>query len=491
MRSTDIVLVNPGSHERIYQALSSKMTAVEPPVWAGLMATFLRNRGFSVRILDANADHLSPEVAADEVIRLDPVLTAMVIYGHHPSASTQSMPGASAISRVMKQKAPDMKIIMVGGHVSALPDRTLSEEPIDYSAIGEGTYTLAKLLEALRSGSSSGYDDVPGLLYWKEGEIKRTKPDKLMENLDQDIPGMAWDLLDMTKYRAHNWHCFGFTDERRPYASMYTTLGCTFKCTFCCINSPFGGPSYRMRSAKNVVEEIDLLVEKYGVKNIKVADEMFVLNMKHVSDICDLLIERDYDLNIWAYARVDTVRKEGLLEKMKKAGFNWLALGIESGSATVRDGVAKSFGQDLIYQSVRRIQDVGMNVCANYIFGLPEDNVESMQATLDLALDLNAEYANFYSCMAYPGSQLYNDAIANGWPLPNSWTGYSQHSEDALPLPTRYLSGREVLSFRDRAFNIYFNSPRYVQMMEKKFGPETVSHLKEMASIKLVRQHAA
>ncbi|MDA4111209.1 MAG: B12-binding domain-containing radical SAM protein [Thaumarchaeota archaeon] len=491
MRSADIVLVNPGGHERIYQALSSNLTAVEPPVWAGLMATFLRNRGFSVKILDANANHMSHEETADEIIRLNPVLTAMVIYGHQPSASTQTMPGARAISKVMKQKASDMKIIMVGGHVSALPERTLREEPIDFTATGEGIHTLAKLIDVLKSGSSNDLAEVPGLLYWENGEIKKGELDKLMQNLDKEIPGLAWDLLDMKKYRAHNWHCFGFTDEREPYASLYTTLGCTFKCTFCCINSPFGGPSYRMRSPANVVEEIELLVQKYGVKNIKIADEMFVLNVKHVSDICDMLIERNLDLNIWAYARVDTVKREGLLEKMKKAGFNWLALGIESGSANIRDGVSKSFGQDQIYQSVQRIRDVGINVCANYIFGLPDDDWNSMQATLDLSLDLNAEYANFYSCMAYPGSPLYEDALKQGLELPKSWSGYSQHSEDALPLPTKHLSGKEVLSFRDKAFDVYFNNPKYLVMMEKKFGSESVDHVKQMTAIRLVRRSAS
>jgi anaerobic magnesium-protoporphyrin IX monomethyl ester cyclase len=491
MKSTDVILVNPGGHEKIYQALASKMTACEPPVWSGIIAKYLQNRGFSVRILDANADRLSPEQTANEIVKASPLLTAMVIYGHHPSASTQTMPGASATSKIVKQKAPDMKIMMLGGHVAALPERTLREEAVDFTAMGEGVHTLAKLLQLLKTGSSSGYSDVPGLLYRENGEIRRGGLDELMKDLDKDIPSLAWDLLDMSKYRAHNWHCFGFTDERQPYASIYTTLGCTFKCTFCCINAPFGGPSYRMRSPKSVVEEIDTLVEKYHVKNIKIADEMFVLNVKHVTDICDLLIERDHDLNIWAYARVDTVRREGLLEKMKLAGFNWLALGIESGNAAVRDGVSKSFGQDQIYNSVERIQKAGINVCANYIFGLPEDNVESMQATLDLAIDLNAEYANFYSCMAYPGSPLYDEAIKDKVLLPSNWSGYAQHSEDALPLPTKHLSGGQVLSFRDRAFDAYFSHPRYLEMMEEKFGSETAKHLREMTGIKLVRKYAS
>ncbi|MEZ4752548.1 MAG: radical SAM protein [Bdellovibrionota bacterium] len=162
-----------------------------------------------------------------------------------------------------------------------------------------------------------------------------------MDDLDTEMPGVAWDLLPMDRYRCHNWHAFEKDiHNRKPYVSMHTSLGCPFKCSFCCINAPFGKPSYRMWSPAAVVKEIDLLYSEYGVRNIKFVDEMFVLNKEHVMGLCDLLIERDYNLNIWAYARVDTVRDE-FLDKLKRAGFRWLALGIESGSKHVRDGVEK------------------------------------------------------------------------------------------------------------------------------------------------------
>ena len=139
---------------------------------------------------------------------------------------------------------------------------------------------------------------------------------------------------------------------------------------------------------------------------------------------------------------------------------------------------------------MEKVRDAGINVIGNYIFGLPEDDHVTMQETLDLALDLNCEFANFYSAMAYPGSPLYALALRNGWPLPEKWSGYSQHSVDALPLPTKYLSAAEVLRFRDNAFHVYFTSPRYLDMVARKFGPETVEHLRDVTRHKLERQHA-
>ena len=127
--------------------------------------------------------------------------------------------------------------------------------------------------------------------------------------------------------------------------------------------------------------------------------------------LCEKIIESKYDFNIWAYARIDTVKKS-YLETLKKAGVNWLALGIESGNSVVRKDVIKGrFTEVNIKDLVREIQDAGINVIGNYIFGLPEDNVDTMQETLRLAQDLNCEFANFYCSMAYPGSKLYLEAI--------------------------------------------------------------------------------
>jgi radical SAM superfamily enzyme YgiQ (UPF0313 family) len=243
-----------------------------------------------------------------------------------------------------------------------------------------------------------------------------------------------------------------------------------------------------MWSPESVIREIDLLVDKHGVKNIKFVDEMFVLNRNHVLGICDRLVEHGHDLNIWAYARVDTVKDE-FLDKLARAGFRWLALGIESGSKHVRDGVEKGrFGSPEILKVVKKIQDAGINVIGNYIFGLPDDTRESMQETLDLALEANCEFANFYCAMAYPGSKLYGMAVEKNWRLPDSWIGYSQHSYETLPLRTEALTSAEVLKFRDDAFHRYFTNDGYLARVRRKFGEDVVSHIRDMTGIRLRRK---
>ncbi|HXG51083.1 MAG TPA: radical SAM protein [candidate division Zixibacteria bacterium] len=493
----DLLLIHPGSRSQIYQSLGSTLSAIEPPVWTGLMATFARSRGFSAYVLDAEAEDLAPEQVAARVEEIRPLLCAVVVYGHQPSASTQNMTAAGAICTAVKQLLPEQPVLLVGGHVAALPERTLREESADFVCTGEGPWTLADLLSALRSRSPD-LSKVRGLCYREDGHVAVTPPAPLVKDLDREMGELAWDLLPMEKYRAHNWHCFG-EPSRRPYASLYTTFGCPYRCSFCCIQAPFKSGeklagmketvnSYRFWSPGAVIAQIEKLVERYGVRHIKIADEMFVLNPRHVLGLCDAIIERGFDLNIWAYARVDTV-KDGMLEKLKRAGFNWLAFGIEAASERVRDDVDKGFGQEEIFNTIAKVRAAGINVLGNYIFGLPEDDLESMQATLDLAVELNCEFANFYSAMAYPGSRLYELALERGWPLPEKWSGYSQHSVDTLPLPTKYLSGPEVLRFRDHAFKVYYRNAEYLAMIEAKFGPQTVREIHEMTSHKLKRKY--
>jgi len=113
-----------------------------------------------------------------------------------------------------------------------------------------------------------------------------------------------------------------------------------------------------------------------------------------------------------------------------------------------------------------------------------------MHETLELAQDLNCEFANFYCAMAYPGSPLYQQALQRGWKLPEKWSGYSQHAVDTLPLPTKYLGAAEVLRFRDDAFHTYFTDVRYLEMVREKFGNDTVAHIRQMTSHRLERLYA-
>ena len=485
-----MLLINPGNRNRIFQGLNTaEFTSVEPPVFAGLFATYLRNRGASVEIYDASALGSSPKEVADVATKVfNPTLVVLVMYGAQPSASTQQMTAAGEIATAIKNSR-NVPILMTGGHPAALPQRTMEEENIDFVCDLEGPVTIWKTLQALKEGITD-FSGIPSL-WWFDRQANQirspTAAEPLIVDLDSELPGIAWDLLPMHLYRSHNWHSFDHIDQRSPYAAIHTSLGCPYNCHFCMISTPFGKPVYRMWNPATVMKEIDLLAEKYGVVNLKFVDEMFVLNKAHVMELCGLLAKRPYKVNIWAYARVDTVQDQ-FLDALKAAGVNWLCLGIESASNFVRDGALKKYSNKDIIDVVGRIRAAGIHVIGNYIFGLPDDTHERMQQTLDLALELNCEFANFYSAMAYPGSALYKQAVAEKRQLPEKWEDYSQHGYGVIPLANSYCTSEEILRFRDEAFHRYFTNPSYLHMIEHKFGPKVVEHINRMVKVPLKRK---
>ncbi len=127
----DLVLINPGGRDRIYQSLGQSLTAIEPPLWVRLIAGYVRDRGLSISIIDSEAEEMGPEAVAAAVVERAPRLVCMVVFGHQPSASTQMMIGAAEACTAIRRVSPDSPILIVGGHVSALPERTLREEPVD------------------------------------------------------------------------------------------------------------------------------------------------------------------------------------------------------------------------------------------------------------------------------------------------------------------------------------------------------------------------
>ncbi len=489
MNNIDALFINPDGLAEVYGALRSNIMTIEPPVMAMMLSSSLKVGGFKSKIIDCVIESHSEESLIDVVKKISPRLVVLAAYGQHPSASTHVMHGAGIVARALKKHLPEIKIVILGGHVSALPEKTLNEEQVDFVIKGEGIYSLRELLSTDLE-SREQLEKVSGL-YFYDGKKLRLGPEfKLVpqEEIDKELPGIDLADIDPTRYRAPNWFLFGDLDGRDTYGSIYTSLGCPYSCHFCCIHSSLKKSSYRHWSKETVLNQLEELYKR-GVKNIKIADELFTLKESHYLPLCEELAEKNYDFNIWAFARIESIKKEAL-PTLKKAGINWLVLGIESFDNIQRGVVGKGqFTKDDIIEKVRAVQDAGIKVHANFMFGLPNDDIGSMQRNLEFAMSLNVETANFYCSMPYPGSGLYNEALEKGWPMPESWLAYTQHGKDSLPLPTNNLTGGEVLTFRDQAWTIFHQNPNYLKMMEEKFGRDTVEYIHEITKTKLVRNH--
>lgn len=499
----DILFVHTNSSKIVYQDLSSRHSAIEPPIWAALLANSVRSVGFSPAILDAEVNQLTDKETVAQIIEYNSRIVCFVVYGQQPSASSQNMSAATAVAASLRNEDPNSFILFVGGHVAALPTKSLIDEPaINAICLNEGVYAIRDLLAVTNLKDEKQLEKVSGLGFRNvENNIvinraSRIVPQALMET---DLPGMAWDLLpDFSKYRTAGWHSWSNDSDKTPFAALYTSLGCPYRCSFCMINiinrtdnragiTSADSNKFRYWDPNFIIEQFDYFA-KMGVKNVKIADELFVLNPRHFEAICDLIISRGYKFNIWAYSRIDTCKPK-YLDKLKRAGINWLGLGIENPNTVLRKYVHKdSFKEVRINDVMTDMRNAGINIGANYIFGLPMDTAESMQETLDFAMENLTEMVNVYSAMAYPGSPLYMDAKKNELCLPNSYDGYSQHSYNTLNLATDNLTASEILDFRDKAWMKYHKHKPYLELLEQKFGIKARNDVEETSKIKLKRK---
>ena len=298
------------SSKKSYQQLAETYSAIEPPTWALLLAQSMRSVGFSVKIIDANAEQLSEKEIYERILKITPKLICLVVYGQNVNAGTANMSGAVHITNYLKQKKINIPICFIGSHVQAVPKEVLkNEKNIDFVFTNEGVYALRNILK-LNDFNYKYLENIKGIAYRKKEQIIINTPEQTVptEKMDIDLPGYAWDLLPYKKnpldlYRAPMWHAEYDFEKRSPYASIQTSLGCVFKCNFCMINlinrnnsEDIGVASeyskMRFWSPDFIIKEFDKLISM-GIKTIRIVDEMFLLNPKYYIPLCEKLAERN------------------------------------------------------------------------------------------------------------------------------------------------------------------------------------------------------
>jgi len=403
----DVVLVNPNNR------LNSPFAAIEPPLWLGLCASDLKSQHKEVAVIDAEAMNYTINQTSKAIRELNPKKVIIVVMGNNPSiSSTPKM----LVTRQLVDSIIDLDVSVTGLHPSALPKQTMQYLGVDVM-IGKPFI---------------GCPDIP------------------------------FNLFPMNQYRAHFWHCLDGSDTK-PYASVYSSLNCPFVCDFCNVHTLYGNRKVLYRDIRNLMRELAILHDVYKVRNIKMWDEMFTLNKERVKSLCYQLIQANYGFNIWAYARVDSVDPE-LLKLMKKAGINWLAYGFESGSDKILGEAHKKASVQKARDVVKITHDAGINIIGNIMFGLPQDDIETMRETLDFAKSLDLEFVNMYACEPMPGSELYKG---------QDWTKFGQYTD----------SETEAKRFTGLAFNEFFNDQKYLDHIRNKFGEQSVTTIKAMLKL--------
>lgn len=428
-----LLLISANSKKENYAEVT-EFSAIQPNLYMAMLESYFKSIRVDCVSINCESENISEQELAKTTLLLDPDLIIIVCSGANPSASTMVLPAAKRITRLLKDSGVKCKIALWGGHPTVEPG-IVEYTGSDFSLVGQ---------------------------------------------VFNGLPKIDWKKINPSLYKAHNWHCFGQLDKRTPYGVIYTSLGCPYSCEFCCINNLFMKRAYQMRDMNDVVSEIDDLV-KLGVKNIKIMDELFITKHPRIDQFCDLLEKRNYDLNMWCFARVDTV-DERILSRLKKVGVNWVAYGFESVNQDSLNGISKGNKSSNYDKVVEITYNAGLNIIADVIVGFENDTIDSLLNTYKFLVKHNFEFINIYPLFAFVGTPLFDRVGIKRTP-----EEYSLFGSTCNPLPTKTMTSAEVLKFRDEAFSNYITRNDYLQKLETKFGKETVEHVKRMASKKIKR----
>lgn len=374
--------------------------STQPSFGLVCLAAAARAAGADVRLVEAAAENLPMRDTIEEILRFDPHVLGL-------SATTAGIAAAGALAAAIKRR-PSPPLIVIGGcHASALPARTLAEfEAFDLAAIGEGETTLVDIL-ARAEASPDLPRGVPGTAERNGGEIRINPPRPVIENLDR-LPLPAWDLLRgfprafrPSPARIRRWPC----------ASVVLTRGCPNQCTFC-DRSVFGNRS-RAYSPARAVDLLEDLRRRYGVKEVLIEDDTFMVSKTRVEQVCDEMLRRALDLSWSCLGRADRVDPD-LLKRMKKAGCWHISFGIESGDPEILRAVKKNLDIEQIRAALAWSRQAGLRTKGFFIVGLPGETRATLEATRRLACSLPLDDLTVMHLTPFPGSELYATAERHG-----------------------------------------------------------------------------
>ena len=429
----------------------AKSGVVYYPLWLIYAAIYAEKHGHKVSFLDAPAKQFGEKESLDIIRTGNNDRSLFVI-----ATSTPSIKSDAAFATAIKKIYPDSFIVLVGTHPSACPTETMSyTKAIDAVAIGEYDCIITELANQL--DAKGDLSMVRGLCMRKDGETFRTKPMPPLKDLDA-LPYAAQFIKEHL-----DEHDYFIAASAYPSIQIFTGRGCPFHCNFCLYPQTMQGHVYRARSAANVVGEFEYISQNFpNVMEVVIEDDMFTANKKRVSEICHLLIEKGLHKRLkWmCNARVDL--DLATMQMMKAAGCRLMLTGIESGNQQILDNINKGTHVEQFYQFVSDAKKAGMQIHACYMVGNQGETRETMKQTLELALKLNTDTAQFYPLIPYPGTSAYDWAKKNGYIQ-------ADYDEYCLPdgthnavLSTPELKSKEMVDFCNMARRRYYLRPRYI-----------------------------
>ena len=425
---------------------------VIPPLGIGYIARALERVGYEVEILNCPKEKFSLLDFECHFKTQIPDILGITMFSH-------DLQYAGKMFDIAKAHNKSTITVAGGPHPSCMPKETLGLFlNLDFVVRGEGEVTVPRLIEVLSLREK--LNDIPNLVWRDEAGNIVVNKQQHIENLDSlEMP--AWNLMGLNSYpKVPPTLLF----KKQPFAPISVTRGCPFSCTFCAAH--IHGRKIRSRSIDNVLMEIDLLYRDYGIREFYIVDDNFTADKAMVKKFCSEIINRKYDIAFCNPngVRLDTLDME-MLTLMKKAGWYYLSVGIESGSQPVLNHMKKRNNITLVREKVSLIRKAGLEVYGFFIIGYPTETFEDIKKTVNLALELDLIGANFSCFHPLPGTAIFEMLVQNGkikrekfTELFNSTYADVAYSPDNNPVKTlKSIQRKAILRFYSRPRIIFKN----------------------------------
>jgi anaerobic magnesium-protoporphyrin IX monomethyl ester cyclase len=407
------------------------------PINLAYLAAVLEEKGYDLMVLDCPALQMNHEKLKAKLASFDPDIVGI-------STMTPTLPSAFLAARAAKEVCPNTKVVLGGLGATFLDEQILKAEPaVDFIVRGEGEQTMLEL--AQNPSDPKKLHKIDGVTFRGEKQIVRTPDRPVTQNLDE-LPRPAYKHFPLEKYRL-----FG-----RKVLPVATSRGCPFNCSFCVTPQMFHH-TFRMRSPKNVVDELEWLKNVHGAEAFSFYDDMLTYDKKRVYEICDGMRERKLDLPWDCQSRVDTVNRE-MVFKMKEAGCQELFYGVETGSQQILDVMGKKTSIEQNEKAIKWAKEAGIFVAISVVIGYPGETRHSIQQTLNFIRKVKPDDAFLCVATPSPGSELSNIIKKKGWKMSSDLSLYDL-ANPVFENPE--LPAEEITKIR-RDFCNSFYSPSYV-----------------------------
>ena len=442
------------------------------PMWLCYAAGLLEEKGFEVKVIDAPAKRLEIK---DILLMAEKFSPSLVVV----DTSTPSIYNDVDVALQVK-KITGSFIALAGTHPSSLPEETLSIDPsIDAVARREYEYTVLALADLLSKGNfdEEGLKMIDGLSFRWDGRIVHNREREFTEDIDS-LPFVS------RVYRRHlDYKDYFYAHSRHPIVTLITGRGCPHHCVYCLYPQTFNGHRLRYRSIKNVVDEIEYCLDAFpDLKEIMFEDDTLTVNKKRAIEFAEEILRRGLKFKWSANSRADVDLET--MQVLREAGARLFCVGIESGDQTVLDAMKKRITVPRIREFFKDAKKTGILIHGCFLIGNPGETKATLEKTLDLALELNPDTAQFFPIMIYPGTEAYTWATENRYLTTEDFRKWlSPEGLHNCVISRPGLSNQELVAFCDRARQKFYTRPSYIgrKLLQGLSNPQELKRLSKGA----------